>query len=109
MPQSKTIEWSVVAVIAVIILGGVWWYSSESGPATSPVTVQVTPPTNQGVSKTSQVTPSNGSGGAVSASNNSDVTLNQDLSAVDSQISGLNSDITNVGQSLNDTPIPQGQ
>lgn len=109
MPQSKTTQWTIVAIVAVVILGGVWWYSSQGGPATSPATVQVTSPANQGAAPTSQVKPSTGPSNTVSASNNSDVTLNQDLSTVDSQMNGLNSDEVNVGQSLSDQPIPQGQ
>ena len=68
-----------IIVILIIIIGGVWWWNaSQSATAIAPAT-------------TSTIN---------SPSDTSDAALNQDLSSVDSQMNGLQSDNTAVDQSL---------
>ena len=68
-----------IIVILIIIIGGVWWWNaSQSATVFAPTT-------------TSTIT---------SPSDTSNAALNQDLSSVDSQMNGLQSDNTAVDQSL---------
>jgi hypothetical protein len=90
----------VTAVIVVIIIagGGYYWYThmpSEMGMASS----------------ADQNGTASGTAAAVASlpggSSDSDAALNSDTAAIDSQMSGLSSDNTNVSSSINDQPVSQ--
>jgi len=75
-----------IIVILIIIIGGVWWWNaSQSATVFAPTT-------------TSTIT---------SSSDTSNATLNQDLSSVDLQMNGLQSDNTAVDQSLSSSTSNQ--
>ena len=75
-----------IVIILIIIIGGVWWWNaSQSATAIAPVTDST----------------------VSSPSDTSNVALNQDLSSVDSQMNGLQSDNTAVDQSLSASTTTQ--
>ena len=80
----------VIVVLAVVVVG-VWLYSNHQSSSTQ-VTTTGTPYGKTG-SQTTNTQPTSASGNtSVSSTNNSDTALNQDLSGIDAQISGLSSD-----------------
>ena len=101
MTQSKTTLWIAIAVVLVIIFGGIWWYG-QSG-TNIPTSNTLAPQSGQSGAQNTQ------GQNAVSAQNNSDASLNQDLSSLDTQLNSLSADSQSVHQGLNDEPIPQGQ
>ena len=86
--SSKIIIW---AIVILVIVAGIWWYFSR--PSASP-----TQPIQTG-----------SAGGTVTAGNNSNAALDQDLSTIDSQLNSLSADSASIDQGLNDQPITQGQ
>ena len=96
----------LVGIVVVLILAGgaYYWYSSTHS-AVNP-TLQTATSTDsmqgmqtQGSTESASVLPS-GSG-------TSDASLNQDTAAIDSQMTGLDSDNASVNSSVNDQPISQ--
>lgn len=99
--NTKVVMW---ILIAVVVVGGIWWWFSMSPTAVSPATNPVTD--NQAGQNQNQPQPqTNG----VSATDNSNIALQTDLSNVDSQMNGFSSDNASVDQGLSDQPVPQQQ
>ena len=90
----KTLLWIVVAVIIV----GIGWYlvSQQGLPTPAPAT-QTAP--------TSETTAPQGGPSLTQGSSNAELTT--DLSTIDSQVSGAQSDSAAVNQGLNDQPVAQ--
>lgn len=99
--MSNTTKVTVAVVALAVILGGAYyWYVSQ--PATpEATTVGTATPNTNSVSSTS------GASTLPSGTQTSNQALGQDLSAIDTQLSGLNSDNTNVSQSVNDQQVQQ--
>lgn len=90
MSQSnKVIMW---VVIAVVVIGGFWWYSIQ----------QMNAPENA-----SQVQNKADAEAMAAAQDSSDTSINNDVSALDKQAADLSADSASIDQSLNDQPIPQ--
>ncbi|HUC31173.1 MAG TPA: hypothetical protein VMR99_00585 [Candidatus Paceibacterota bacterium] len=102
--MSKTgtmILWIVLAVI--IIGGGIWWWvASQSG---TPAAVNNTMPPNG--------TSTSGSTAVASGTSyppgDSDQSIGQDMTDLNTQMNGLSSDNASVTQSLSDQPVSQTQ
>jgi len=73
-------------IVILIIIGGVWWYLSSSSSSTPSTT-----PTQQ--TNTTSVTGAN-------PNDDSDAAMAQDATAIDTQMSGLNSDNASADQGL---------
>lgn len=90
----------LIAVVAIAAALGAWWYwAGQSGvPA-----VQSTQP-----AQSAQTNAAGGTSGTLpSGSATSDAALNQDLSAMDSQMGGFASDNSSMSASLSDQPVQQ--
>ena len=78
----------VGAVIGVLLIGGIWWYASNSN---APKAAAVLAPTQTDTAV--QTTSSGVSASAnAAASDSSDTSMQRDTSSIDAQMSGLNSD-----------------
>ena len=103
---AKTILWIIVAIV---VIGAIWWWVSMSQTATAPTTGQANQPaaniptTNINSTASSTTTP------GVSATDSSNAALQTDLSNIDTQMNGFSSDNTNVNNGLNDQPVQQSQ
>ena len=95
--MSKTYIIVIIIVVIVVVAGGAWWYISSSQ---KPVSVA---PTQQNVATNSSQNGTQATGSVSSANpqDTSDASINSDLSAIDTQMTGLNTDSNNVNQSLN--------
>jgi len=89
MSSTAKVVW--VIVILAIIAGAYYWYTQSQGGTMAPMQMATTSPMT----------------GTSSASNSdtSNAALVQDTAAIDSQMSGLNSDNTNMNSS--DQPVSQ--
>jgi hypothetical protein len=102
--NTKIIIW---IVIAILVIGGIWWWNSSMQNTNQALNYQTqnTPaPANSGNNGNTT-----GNSGAISASDNSNASLNSDLSNMDTQMAGFSSDSASINQGLNDQPVPQGQ
>ncbi len=86
--MSKTAKIIIVIIIVAIAIGIYRWYASRP----------VNPSGFNNIGANEQ-TPS--------GANTSDAALGQDLSAIDTQLSGLGGDTANISSSINDQPITQ--
>ncbi|MEI8061917.1 MAG: hypothetical protein WCG97_01305 [bacterium] len=89
--STKAAVWTIIVII-LVILGG-WWYMKDNKNYSSNTTYTAT---TSGQNPAQQ----NGAMATVSASSNSDASLEKDASNVDAQMSGLNSDNASADQSL---------
>ena len=93
---------TIVGVVA--ILGGAYyWYSSQN---TAPAPVVEVAPTPKVVA-TEPSGPNSGPSTLPSGTQSSNEALGQDLSSIDSQLSGLSSDTADVNKSLSDQQVAQ--
>ena len=98
MPKTgKIILW---IVIAVIVIGGIWWWAA--GQAGAP-----TAPGGNNASTTNSTASTTASSSYPQGSSNQ--SINQDMTNVNAQLNGLNSDNASVTQSMNDQPVQQAQ
>ncbi len=95
--------WGIVVTV-IVVVGIIWWLSSGTVPATAPTTSSNTAPQSAVPSKNTATDTT-----IIAPQDNSDVSLNQDLSSIESQMNGLTSDSQSIDQGLNDQPISQGQ
>jgi hypothetical protein len=84
--------WGVIIVV-LLVLGGYFWYTHSVANDTSYATTQQDMGSMPGMNEQTATT------------STSDATIIQDSAAVDTQMSGLDSDNSNMNQS--DQPIPQ--
>ena len=92
-------------VVIVVVAGGIWWWYAASNPSTSSPAMTENTPVG-----TSTTAGNAGSGSSTAlASGNSDTSLNSNLSQIDGQMSGFNSDSASMNQGLNDQPVQQQQ
>ncbi|HUO50592.1 MAG TPA: hypothetical protein VMU25_03485 [Candidatus Paceibacterota bacterium] len=101
--STKTVVWIIILILVVL---GVWYFWSQSQTAASPSSV--TPTTTQTTTQTSQV-PAQTSGTQAAAPDNSDQSLNNDLTQIDAQTSAANQSSASVDQSFNDQSVQQSQ
>ena len=99
----------VIVVIIIIILAVVGW-SSNQVPTTNSTTASATngganPSNTQGVDQNAPLMSKTSAASSVGVSSNS--SLNQDLTNIDTQLNGLNTDSASADQGLNDQPVPQ--
>ena len=87
----------LIVIIVLVVLAG-WWFMSQQSTS-SPTANTTSQPANQ-TPRTNNVSGNVSANTAISAKDNSDAALNQDLNNVDSQMNGLNSDNANASQSL---------
>ena len=103
--SKKSILWTVIVVVAAVIV--VWLYIANSGagaPAVQPTGDNSgnAPAASDNGSVTSPAATSNPNDSSNSA-------LDQDLSNVDQQLNGMSSDTQSINSGLNDQPVTQGQ
>ncbi len=93
----------LIAIVAgLALLGGAWFfYQGQAPSSTSPES------TSQTLSNAPPPPPGAPQGSPATASGSADASLENDLSAVDSQLKGLDSDNAAVDQSMNDKPVAQ--
>ena len=91
--MSRSIKIGIVVVIAIIVVGGIWWGMSLN-PAANPEGAAGTPANGPSVALTSGT---------------ADADLNQDLATVDAQLNGLASDSAIADQGLSDQAVTQSQ
>lgn len=97
MKEMNSRRWIVLfLVIAVIIVGGLYFYSKKSTPATQP-NYAVNFEKNTSITKTT-------TGGS-----NSNQSLDQSLQNIDNKLNSLSNDVNNVNQSSNDNATYQGE
>jgi hypothetical protein len=94
--MSKASQATLWVVLAVLVIGGIWWWSMSNNGSYSPSSTY-----NPGATSTSQ---SNGA-----PSDNSDQAINQDMTNANAQINGFSSDSASIDQGLNDQPVQQSQ
>ena len=88
--MSTILKLVILVIVIVIAVAGIWWWHSSSSQKQTTNTASNL--------KTTQSVQIN----AVTSPNDaSDAGLSNDLSAIDNQINGLNTDSANVDQSLN--------
>ena len=104
--MSKTTQTILWVVIAVIVIGGVWWWVSmgTQNPSASSGTQSNAAQNGQPSVATNNTT---GGTSAISATDTSDATLNQDLATLDGEMNQLSSDSASIDQGLNDQQITQ--
>jgi cytoskeletal protein RodZ len=91
--MSKTGKVIMWIVIVVIVVGGIWWWVvSQSNVAMAP--------SNNNSSSTASTSYPQG---------DSDQSINQDMTNVNTQMNGLTSDNASVTQSMNDQPVQQAE
>jgi hypothetical protein len=104
----------LIAVLVVVVIGGTgaWLYMMQSTAQTvaTPLSTSTTTAGTLPASATTGVTGTQGTAsaqpaasgsGAVTSSSDSDASLQQDASSIDSQMSGLNSDNASTDQGMN--------
>jgi len=95
--MSKTGKMILWIVIAIIVIGGIWWWIADRGNV-------ATAPSN-GTSGEINTTSTENTSTTASTSypqGDSDQSINQDVTNLNAQLSGLNSDNASVTQSMND-------
>jgi hypothetical protein len=98
--MSKGITTAVVIIVAIAVIGGVlWWMSSNQVPAT-------TTQTSMSASGTPSPSPASPT---PAAADNSDQSINQDMTNVNTQMNAFTSDSASINQGMNDTPVQQQQ
>jgi cytoskeletal protein RodZ len=105
--MSKTGKIILWVVIAVIVIGGIWWWwvaSQSAAPAMAPAM--------NGTSTGANMAAASGTPASASTSypqGDSDQSINQDMTNLNAQMNGLNSDNASVTQSMNDQPVQQAE
>ena len=97
MSKSSKI-WILVIIIVVIILGWLYFNKPNKGHLSSSSSVSTS--TGQTNSTTSTDIVSNIPIDILSATDTSDISIDQDLKSIDSQINNLNKDSVNIDQNL---------
>ena len=94
-----------IVVIVIVVGGGIWWWmaSQNNAPTAAPAASN-----NVGAMGTSGAT-ATGAQPASYPQGDSDQAINQDMTSVDAQLSGLTSDSASVTQSMNDQPVQQAE
>lgn len=92
----KIILW---VVVAIIVLGGLYYWYMQSH--------QTAMPASDSVSAASSDTSAENGPALASGSDTSDVALQSDLSGMDGQMSAMDSDTASIDQGLNDKPVSQ--
>ncbi len=98
--MSKKIIISIIIALLVIV-GAVWYFSQPANPLT-PDTSDLSASSSQQIdqnSDTSSTTPTNET--SVSNTSNTDVSINQDLNGVDTQLNALGTDNATTDKGLN--------
>ena len=87
-------------LVAVVVVGGLWWAYSQPRVMAPSLTEEGGLPQN---------TAQNGGAVPSASGDTTDAALDQDLSAADMQLNALNADSASIDSGLNDTPVTQGQ
>jgi hypothetical protein len=90
---------AAIIVVLAVLGGAAYWYTYRYTRTTPPTPTETTAEATTTASVSEQVLPSG------TASSNQ--ALDQDLSAIDSQLSGLSTDTASASASLNDKPVSQ--
>ena len=100
----KIILWIVIAV--VVVGGGIWWWIASQGnfPIATPAATNTIPEATSSTEGTASVTQP-----ASYPQGSSDQSINQDMTSLNTQMNGLNSDNASVTESMNDQPVQQAQ
>jgi len=102
----KTVQIILWIIVVAIIVGGIWWWMApQSNVAMAPSSANNT---NMPANVTSTVNSSNTASTSY-PQGDSNQSINQDLTSVNSQLNGLSTDSASVTQSLNDQPIQQAE
>ncbi len=112
--MSKTAIWSVVVIVVLAIAGGLLWWNMNQGQSAVQTSNNAAPAATTAENTPSVAsTSSNGNPSQSEAvalpSGNSDQAINQELTDINTQMNGLNSDSASVNQSENDQPVQQTQ
>lgn len=103
--MSKTGKIVLGVVIALLVVGGVWWWidmqsgvpSAAPGAGTGGTSTAVNSPAATSTASTSY------------PSGDSDQSIDQDMTSLNAQMNGLSSDNASVTQSMNDQPVQQAE
>ncbi len=99
--MSKTGKIILWVVVAAVVIGGIWWWvASQSSVAAPAVTNE-----NGSLPNSTQTTTATTS----YPQGDSDQSIDQDMTSLDAQMNGLNSDNASITQSMNDQPVQQAQ
>lgn len=103
--MSKTGQIVLWIVVAVIVIGGIWWWVASRNHASTVAPAMNSVPT---ASTTSMA------GASTTASTSypqgdSDQSINEDMTNLNTQLNGLNSDNASITQSMNDQPVQQAE
>ncbi|HUC01734.1 MAG TPA: hypothetical protein VMA75_02415 [Candidatus Paceibacterota bacterium] len=100
--MSKTGKILSGVVIAIIVIGGVWWWiDAQNGT----VPTALAP----GANGTSSVANSPAAASTSYPQGDSDQAIDQDMTSLNAQMNGLSSDNASVTQSMNDQPVQQAE
>lgn len=106
--MSTNAKWVMWAVAAVIVVGGVWWLTGMNPTAVSPTNSNATPANPAGQNNPSpQAQASSTNANGISTADNSNATLQSNLSNIDTQMNGFTADNASISQSANDQPVSQ--
>lgn len=104
--MSKTGKILLGVVVALLVAGGVWWwFDTQYGgvPTATAPNVNGTPAAGTSSAAVSPAPSSSYPQG------DSDQSIEQDMTSLNAQLNGLNSDNASVTQSMNDQPVPQAE
>jgi len=103
--MSKTGKIILWIVVALIVIGGIWWLiASQNGTPSTSNSYTNAPTTN-----TSSTTGTSTASSTSYPQGNSDQSINQDMTSLNVQMNGLSSDNASVTQSMNDQPVQQAE
>jgi cytoskeletal protein RodZ len=106
--MSKTAKIVLGIVIAVIVVGGIWWWiaSQSAGPSTAMVPAATS---NSATSTSSASSTVSSTSSSSYPQGDSDQSIDQDMTSLNTQMNGMNSDNASVTQSMNDQPVQQAE
>jgi hypothetical protein len=105
--------WQAISFLIafVVLVGGAfyWYYSAPTGTESTNMNVQqpAAPATGDASASAPSTNNTNTAVSNISASGNSDASLDTDLNTVDTQLQAVSHDSAAVDQSFNDKAIPQ--
>jgi hypothetical protein len=98
--MSSAVKVVLAVIVLAVLAGGIYWYVSKA-PASTSVGEET------GTEQAGTSSNNDSSASLPSGASTADVSLDQDLGAIDTQLNAFASDNTSVDQSLNDTPVSQ--
>jgi cytoskeletal protein RodZ len=100
--MTKGAIWAIVIVV-VLVGGGIWWWVAANNNVGTPPMASTTTPngTSSEPTSTASSTPL--------PQGDSDQSINEEMTDINTQMNGLSSDTANVNSSMNDQPVQQAE